>query len=71
MNDAPGQLCTMSRDITVIAAASSRTHGSDSSTDTPSQPSASIWATMNFTATETYRRRLVDPGSIPGPPAAP
>jgi len=37
----------------VIAAASSRTHGSDSHTEAPSQPSASAWATANVKVTDT------------------
>ena len=41
----------------VIASASSRTHGNDSQMDTASQPTASVWAATNLTATGTYGRR--------------
>ena len=54
----------------VIAAASSRTHGSDSHTEAPSQPSASAWATANFKVTDTYSRRLADSGAVPPPSLA-
>ena len=54
-----------------IDAASSRTRGSDSQMETPSQPAASTWAATNFAVTVTYRRRLAGPGPVAAPTVVP